>query len=263
MKAPFLTTLLCVLSVQAGICETLYTKAGSDPDFEEVRKSGKLPQGKNSSTGFTGSAIRVNHELVETTPESKRPIPRAIKIHTLGNAGIPREDFKKWSRWYQEDGSTQVFRLFKDEVNMRNERENAARIEAFSELNWKEGAWHEWSGTFTLVKPHEGAIFQSKNSENDWAVQIYIHEGGSVTLNHRRGEDKSIAKDMIGKPFRIRVRDNGLNYEVYLNGEKMGEGSYKRSKGATGFRWGMYMGKKKVEHDAMIFVSGVTLDGKD
>lgn len=84
-----------------------------------------------------------------------------------------------------------------------------------------------------------------------------------MTLNHRRGEDKSIAKDMIGKPFRIRGRDNGLNYEVYLNGEKMGEGSYNRPKGATGFRWGMYMGKKKVEHDAMIFVSGVTLDGKD
>ena len=263
MKTTFLTTLFCIFSVQAGICETLYTKAGSDPDFDKVKASGKLPQGKTSSEGFTGSTIRVNHELVETTPESKRPIPTAIKIHTLGNAGVPRDGFKKWSRWYQEDGSTQVFRLFKDEVNTRNERENAARIEAFSELNWKEGAWHEWSGTFTIVKPHEGSIFQSKNSENDWAVQIYIHDSGNVTLNHRRGEDKSIARDMIGKPFRIRVRDNGLNYEVYFNGEKMGEGSYKRPTGKTGFRWGMYMGKKPVKHDAMLFVSGVTIDGKD
>lgn len=263
MKTPFLTTVLCILSVQAGICETLYTKAGSDPDFEKVKASGQLPKGKNSGNGFTGSSIRVNHELVETTPEARRPIPNAIMIHTLGNAGIPRDGFKKWSRWYQEDGSTQVFRLFKDEVNMRNERENAARIEAFSTLNWKEGAWHEWSGTFTIVKPHEGAIFQSKNSENDWAVQIYIHDAGNLTLNHRRGEDKRIAQNMIGKPFRIRVRDNGLNYEVYFNGEKMGEGSYKRPTGKTGFRWGMYMGKKPVRHDAMLFVSGVTIDGKD
>lgn len=263
MKSPLLTLILCLASGQLGIAEPLYVQKGTDPSFEEVMKSGKLPKGKNSKTGVTGSSINVTNKLVEVTPEAKRPIPQAIRIHTLGNSVIPRSEFKNWSRWYQEDGSTQVFRLFKDEVNMRNERENAARIEAFSELNWKEGAWHEWSGTFTLVKPHEGSIFQSKNSENDWAVQIYIHHSGSVTLNHRRGEDRSIAKDMIGKPFRIRVRDNGLNYEVYLNGEKMGEGSYKRPKGSTGFRWGMYMGKKKVEHDAMIFVSGVTLDGKD
>jgi len=263
MKKISLSILVCLVSIHAGFSESLFTQQGSDPSFDEVVKGGKLTQGKNSKTGVTGSTIDVDNKLVEVTPEAKRPIPKAIKIHTLGSSSIPREDFKKWSRWYQEDGSTQVFRLFKGEVNVRNARENAARIEAFSDLHWTLGAWHEWSGTYTIIKPHGAAIFQAKNNINDWSVQINMNSKGDVMLNHRRGEDKVIATGMEGKPFRIRVRDNGLNYEVYLEDKKVGEGSYARPAGTTGFRWGMYLGKNAVSNEAMIFVSGATVDAKD
>ena len=253
---------MCLAFMQVGSSEPLFTQKGSDPSFEEVMKSGKLPKGQNSKTGVTGSNINVDNKLVEVTPEAKRPIPKAIKIHTLGSSAIPRNDFEKWSRWYQEDGNTQVFRLFKGETNVRNERENAARTEAFSDLHWTHGPWHEWSGTYTIVKPHGAAIFQAKNNINDWSVQINMNSKGDVILNHRRAEDKVIATGMVGKPFNIRVRDNGLEYEVYLEGKKVGEGSYARPKGTTGFRWGMYLGKSAVNNDAMIFVSGATVDGK-
>jgi hypothetical protein len=49
---------------------------------------------------------------------------------------------------------------------------------------------------------------------------------------------------------------------VYLDGKKVGSGSYARPAGKTSFRWGMYLGKGAVTHDAMIFVSGATVDGK-
>lgn len=262
MKKTTLTFFACLLSIQAGVCAPLFTQNGSDPTFAEVMKTGNLPKGKNSRTGVTGSTIDVMNKLVEVTPEAKRPIPKAIRIHTLGNSVIPREDFKNWSRWYQEDGSTQVFRLFKGEVNVRNTRENAARIEAFSNVSWKRGDWHEWSGTYTIVKPHGAAIFQAKNNINDWSVQINMNAKGDVLLNHRRAEDKVIAKEMVGKPFHIRVRDNGHDYEVYLESKKVGEGFYARPEGTTGFRWGMYLGKNPVSNDAMIFVSGATVDGR-
>ena len=253
--------------------EPLYTQKGNDPVFEEVLKSGKLPKGSNSTKGVTGSKINVNNKLVELTPEARKSIPKDIMIHTLGNSLIPRCDFDRWSRWYQEDGSTQVFRLFKNEVNVRNSRENAARIEAFSALKWQRGGWHEWSGTYTIIKPHGAAIFQAKNNINDWSVQLNMNGNGDVMLNHRRAPDKWIARNMTGKPFHIRVRDNGhdyevyLNgtkegdhdYEVYLNGTKEGEGFYARPEGTTAFRWGMYLGSNAVKHDAMIFVSGVTM----
>ena len=71
-----------------------------------------------------------------------------------------------------------------------------------------------------------------------------------------------IATNMKGKPFHIRVRDNGLDYEVFLDGKQVGTGSYPRPAGKTGFRWGMYLGKGIVTHEAMIFVSGATVDGR-
>lgn len=262
MKTSHIIPLAFCLSMGAVLAAPLFTQEGEDPSFSEVLKSGKLEKGKTSRTGVTGSKIDVNNDLVENSAESKHAFPKEIRIHTLGNSAISRADFGKWSRWYQEDGSTQVFRLFKGEVNTRNARANAARIEAFSNLSWKKGEWHEWSGTYTIVKPHGAAIFQAKNNINDWSVQINMNAKGDVILNHRRGNDKVIATNMVGKPFQIRVRDNGENYEVYLDGTKMGEGSYKRPKGTTAFRWGMYLGKSEVHQDAMIFVSGATIDGK-
>ncbi len=263
MKRTLPTLVACLISAQAGLSAPLFTQTGSDPTFPELMKRGKIPEGHNSKDGVTGSKIKVDNRLVETTPEAKRSIPKAIKIHTLGNSAIPRSDFEKWSRWYQEDGNTQVFRLFKGEENVRNDRENAARIEAFSELHWKRGAWHQWSGTYTLIKPHGAAIFQAKNNENDWSVQINTNDKGDVILNHRRGDDKVIANGMTGKSFHLRVRDNGHDYEVYLNEKKVGEGTYARPSGETSFRWGMYLGKGEVKSDAMIFVSGATVDGKE
>jgi hypothetical protein len=260
MKAILWIPILLATCTGTGFSEPLFSQKGTDLPFAELMSGKKLPQGHNSTDGVTGSKINVNNKLVELTPEARRRIPKDIRIHTLGNSVIPRSDFDKWSRWYQEDGSTQVFRLFKGETNVRNSRANAARIEAFSNLNWKRGDWHEWSGTYTIVKPHGAAIFQVKNNENDWPVQLNMNPEGDVILNHRRGDDKLIAKNMTGKPFHIRVRDNGHDYEVFLNGKKMGEGSYARPEGPSNFRWGMYLGKGEVKHEAMIFVSGASFN---
>jgi hypothetical protein len=259
MKTLLLVSLVCSALTTPGKCEPLYTQRGNDPTFEEVLKTGDLPKGRNSTKGVTGAKIIVNNKLVELTPEARKPIPKNIFIHTLGNSLIPRRDFDNWSRWYQEDGSTQIFRLFKNETNVRNSRENAARIEAFSELKWQRGRWHEWNGTYTIIKPHGSAIFQAKNNLNDWSVQLNMNDKGDIMLNHRRAPDKWIARNMTGKPFHIRVRDNGHDYEVYLNGTKEGTGFYARPEGTTAFRWGMYLGSNAVKHDAMIFVSGVRM----
>ncbi len=238
---------------------TLYTQEGDDPTFQSILDEKRIPIGSNSTDGITGSTIRVNQDALGKAPTAANPIPAAIHIHTLGNSLIPRNDFAKWTRWYQEDGNTQVFRLFKGETNVRNTREFAARIEAFSELKWTQGDWHEWEGTYTVIKPHGCSIFQVKNPKNDWGVMINLSSDGAITLNHRRHqEDKVIATDMVGKPFVLKVRDNGREYEVYFNGEKVGEGHYDRPEGASSFRWGMYVGKNEVKHDAMIFVTGAT-----
>ena len=82
--------------------------------------------------------------------------------------------------------------------NVRNTRKQAARTEAFSLVKWKRGDWHEWVGTYTIIKPHGAAIFQAKNNENDWSVQLNMNGNGNILLNHRRGKDVTIAKNMVG-----------------------------------------------------------------
>jgi hypothetical protein len=248
-------------SLCAASAEDFITVRGDDPPFAEVMKSGKIPRGKNSNGGFKGSTVRVNHGLLKASPDARRKIPDAIRIHTLGNSFIRRSDFPNWSRWYQEDGNTQVFRLFKDEENVRNSRELAARIEAYSEVSWGKGEYHEWVGTFTIIKPHGCSILQVMNSEIEWALHLSMNDRGDVTYKHRRGGgSKVIARNMTGKPFHIRVRDNGHDFELFLNGKSQGKGTYARPAGKTNFRWGMYLGANPVRHEAMLLVTGAGID---
>lgn len=240
-----------------------FSQTGSDRTFKEIMESGELPKGRDSTKGAQGSEVKVNHELLQEGPNAARKIPKKIYLHTIGNSLIWRNYFSRWSRWYQEDGNTQIFRLFDGETNVRNSRPFAARIEAFSDVTWEEGDWHEWVGTYTILKPHRMIIFQARNNVNDWSVQLNMDDDGNVILNRREGEDELIADDMVGKPFHVRVRDNGLDYEVYLNGKKVGDGSFARPKGQTCFRWGLYRGSLAMEHDAMILVTGAAIDPEE
>lgn len=236
----------------------LFTREGKDPTFEELLKHKVIPIGRNSEEGVKGSTIDVNNERVERGPTGDNPVPEDIRIHTICNLNIEREDFGKWTRWYQEDGHTQVFRMFKGEHNVRTKSVDEARVEAYSELKWKRGGWHRWDGTYTIIGPHECTIFQARNSSNDWAVKVGMTDDGSLVVSHKDGrEDAVVAKKMVGRPFLLTVRDNGHEYEVYLNKKLVGKGVRERPNGYTSFRWGMY--GKPMRHDAMLFVTGATI----
>jgi len=86
-----------------------------------------------------------------------------------------------------------------------------------------------------------------------------VMAGGRLAKGRIVKPQKKIAEKMIGKPFHIRVRDNGHDFEVYLDGRQIGAGSWPRPEGETGFRWGMYLGEHPVRHEAMLFVTGVAI----
>lgn len=240
---------------------TLYTQTGTDATWQQLLASNAIPIGTTSTAGVTGSVINVNNTLVEVGPNKANPIISNLRLHTLGNPSVMRGSFSKWSRWYQEDGTTQVFRLFKDEVNVQNDRVNAARIESFNpDIDWAAGdGWFKWQGTYTIIKPLGAAIFQAKNSDNDWSVMINTSGNGDVTLNHRRGTDEVLATNMVGRPFDITVYDNGTNYAVYMDDQYAGYGAFDRPTGVSEFRWGMYVGDSVPAKDAMLFVTGAKI----
>ena len=240
---------------------TLYTQTGTDATWQQLLDSNAIPIGTTSTAGVTGSLINVNNSLVEVGPNKGNAIISNLRLHTLGNTSVTRSSFSKWSRWYQEDGTTQVFRLFKDETNVQSTRPNAARIESFNpDIDWAAGdGWFKWQGTYTIIKPLGCAVFQAKNSDNDWSVMITTNGNGEVTLNHRTGTDEVLATNMVGQPFDITVYDNGTNYIVYMNDVYRGYGSFSRPTGLSTFRWGMYVGDSVPARDAMLFVTGAKI----
>jgi hypothetical protein len=247
----------------------LYTEGpGSNPPFESIRN--------DISNGYSGTEIDVNNASVEGGLYGQFGIQNDLKIHTLASSVIGQNAFGNWSRWYQTDGATQVFRLFPDEENVRNSRALAARIEAFdTNTGWNvdDGEWNTWVGRYTIIDPINAAIFQVKDvDEEAWSLQINMNEDGRVYLQHRRplsGQEKQVTlvENAIGQSFDIRVRDNGLDYELYLNDQSqpLTTGQYVRNadpgdNSDTKFRWGIYVGAKEVEREALIFVSHATVN---
>lgn len=56
----------------------------------------------------------------------------------------------------------------------------------------------------------------------------------------------------------MRVRDNGNEYEMYIDNQLIGRGEWPRTE-EIGFRWGIYVGKSEVIDDIMVLVTGVTM----
>ncbi len=265
--------------------EPLFAREGTDPTFASLIENGTLMPGERfAKLTVLGSRIDVNNELLEKQVGKSGDIPKDIGLHTQNSGGIPRKDFANWTRWYQEDGNTQVFRLFKDEQNIRSgtgDKASLGRVETYSKsLTVESGTWKEWEATYTIIDPVGANIFQlfhngkdSKGKDLLWAFHIRMNDEGDIYFSRRRSipgmEDRiTLAEKMTGKSLSIKVRSNGHEYEVYQKPpldeawKLVTKGSYHKAEdNKISFRWGMYCGSKavmSVKKDAMIFVTGVT-----
>jgi hypothetical protein len=235
-----------------------------NPAWEDLRKT--LTVGQDSLGPALGSTLRVNRERVEQGPYAGRAIPREITIHTPTSSLIRRPDFATMTRWYQEDGHTQVFRLFPGDDNVRNQRALAPRSEAFGGAQWKRGdGWHEWSGRYTFLKVRGGAVFQIKHNTTYWSMQLNTQpaDDGTFDLVFQRLHDPTarqvLARDVVGKSYDVRVLDDGTRHRVYVDGELRVDGSFtdRKDEERNHFRWGMYSPKSAMDREILILVSGV------
>ena len=259
--------------------EQLYTQNRADKSFTEVLASDALkPHGTFTTKGVLGAKVSVNTQLIETGPYGQNPInsaKRDMRIHTIAHPAIHYDDFYKWTRWYQEQGNTQIFRLFKDEVNVSNKRANAARVEAFiPSQKWlpEPGVWREFGARFTIVKSagcigfHHCSIFQAKgNNVDHWSVMLRVDDKGALWYHPRRGmaeennrDRQLIAEQVLGKPFDLKVLDNGLDYQMFIDGRLVGTDRWPRTK-EIGFRWGIYVGESEVVDDVVVLVTGASM----
>jgi hypothetical protein len=280
-SAAALCSLLLWMSLDAAP-EDLYSLRGKDAAVEDLLKSGAIIEGQRMGKGpARGARVVVNHQKLERLT-GKLPALDVKSItgiqHQAGHG--TRRNFADWSRFYQEDGNTQIFRLHKGDWQFRDpSREEArqGRIEAYNRPTAvRPGTWLEWEGTYTLIQPISACIFQLFHEGDQlWAFHLLMNDKGDISFHRRRneaGKERRIVlgENMIGKALGVRVRGNAHQYELYVklpgsDGEwrKVTDGTYVRGKDdKLQFRWGMYLGQsrgRQIPHDALFFVSGTTI----
>jgi hypothetical protein len=253
--------------------------SSTDPSWAAIKRSLRITK-QNLSVSVKGTKVNVNNAAVETTSLGRRSFDTGFKIHVPTSSTLAYASRFKVTRWYQEDGNVQVFRLFQGDENVSSSRAGAARSEAFApndSFRVANNRINIWSGRFYIAsRANEGfSIFQSKatsvsdpkihNISDAWSVQLNIDDNGRLVINERREADKVVYNvDMTGRGFDAEIRDDGENYEVYIDGVKQASGRFFRhpSLGTT-FRWGMYMGKDVVTRGvATTYVSGARVTTK-
>lgn len=205
-------------------------------------------------------------EIIKEAPEQETTIPiipnegipSPFNLFTVIDDDVERKDFNSVSKWYDEAPNKQIFKLFiGDEFN--GERKHA-RTEAGQGLKWKEGTeWHTFEAT---MKP------SGKINETYTIAQIFagccgpqlrvevrtngrIHVGSTSKGNVRISSDEDWANGV--RSFKIKLRSNGKDMEVYFNDElvftAISEESTLGNKDALyHFRWGVYANNKMIQN---------------
>ena len=168
-----------------------------------------------------GSTIQVNHDAIQSS-YSERPIARPMAVHIPTNQGVLPQSFDKITRWYQEDGNTQVVRMFPGEDNIVLSRVNAPRVEAFSPMGWNRGdGWYEFSCRYTFLKVR--AVFQIKHNVTYWSMQLILDENadGTFDLSYVKLRDREaktlLMENVVGMGVDIKVLDDGDNHKVFVD----------------------------------------------
>jgi hypothetical protein len=242
--------------------------SASNPSWSAIKNS------VDANGPVKGTRISVDNPGIENSPIGNRTFLKNFKIHISSNSTVPYERRDQFTRWYQEEGNTQVFRLFQNDENTQSSRALAARSEAFAaddSFNYADNQTNIWSGRFHVVnRANEGfSIFQSKatsvsdpdihNISDAWSVQLNISNSGQLVVNERRESDSVVySQDMTGRSFDAEVRDDGKNYVVFIDGVQRAAGTFFRHPSLkTTFRWGMYLGADIVNNGtAVMYVSG-------
>lgn len=186
------------------------------------------------------------------TPAANIPTP--FNLFTVIDTDLNRYEFCKADKWFEETNGQQVFHLFEGDnlaANVPGARVHA-RTEAGQGLKFKAGnTWHTFEArmklsnkldyTYTVAQLFAGCCGPQLRIEVKSNGRI--HMGSRSNGNIRISDDKDYANG--SRSFKIKIRTNGDQFEVYFNNAKKFEGRTDESKKGNSaalyhFRWGVY-----------------------
>jgi hypothetical protein len=185
-------------------------------------------------------------------------IPSPFNLFTVIDSDVERKDFSKVAKWYEEEAGKQVFKLFTgDEFN--GERKHA-RTEAGQGLKWKEGSeWHTFEATmqpsaklhitYTIAQLFAGCCGPQARIEVKTNGRIHLGSRSNGNFRISTNEDWATGN----KSFKIKIRSNGKDFEVYFNDDLKFSGLTEESKNGNTdalyhFRWGVYSNEKMMKN---------------
>jgi len=233
--------------------QRICAKDPCDLSWDCVLQKGILKPNELNKVGpWKPSVIMVNASVVESALEDGMRFTKVIsdrissfRIHTPAHSNVDKGYFNENARWYQEQGNTQIFRLFEGEYNIRNANrgKSAARIEAFSKnknSHWSskfydDTVWHQFEGLFSLIQPQDAHLFQIYSPELQWTVtlsmipngDLVLMERGDMTDGNRILTKKTVIltrEDMTSNAdhppqFLLKAMDNGRRTKIFVNHE--------------------------------------------
>lgn len=252
--------------------------SSSNPSWETVN---------NSTSSAKGTAINITNSSFETGAGASN-VTTNLTFHHPFNKSMSPNSIGKFTRWYQVDGKTQIFRIFKDDQDYTTGSNNAkGRIEAFANGSGSTVRPTSTSDnqtkkmTFTAryhIMTHNPSkkikIFQAKArsqsglSDPAWGPSINILENGMVEFEGRQYKKVNVTNlynnngTFRVRSFDVKIEDDGVDYKMYYNGNLRIHGAWSRINRNTVSRWGMYLqanngpGILSGNPEARIYVSG-------
>lgn len=238
----------------------------------------------NGEIDASGPHIEVPNDVIEKTSIGTRAVmsDNDMRWHNPLSSMVTNPE--KYTRWYQKDGNTQVFRVYPGDENWQSAREGAARSEAFAPslgIRRDDGKVMTFSARYRVAE-HNGSkdvkLFQSKATmeggyDPAWCLALHVTAAGDIDIIKRGvtwDQNERISTGFsVGESFNFRVTDDGFNYKVFVNDELKASGSYERKNLKSVCRWGAYVqgGSEGVltgdlDNPEVIYVSGarVTLE---
>ncbi|WP_282135222.1 polysaccharide lyase family 7 protein [Seonamhaeicola maritimus] len=185
-------------------------------------------------------------------------IPSPFNLFTVIDDDVERKDFNSVSKWYEEFANKQIFKLFTGDEFV-GERKHA-RTEAGQGLKWKQGTeWHTFEATMTP----SGKLNETYTIAQLFAgccgpqLRVEVRSSGRINVGSRANGNIRISTDedwATGtKSFKIKIRSNGKDMEVYFNDELKFTGISEESTFGNidalyHFRWGVYSNNKMIKN---------------
>lgn len=241
----------------------------------------------NNTSEAKGTAININNSTYETGAGASS-VTNALRFHHPFSSNMSPSSIGKFTRWYQVDGKTQIFRLFENDQDYTRGFNNAkGRIEAFANGNNlavrptstsdNQNKLMTFTARYHIISynPDEKIkIFQAKArvqsglSDPAWGPSINILENGMVEFEGRQYKKVNVTNLLNNngtfrvRSFDVKIEDDGVDYKMYYNGNLRIHGAWDRTNRYTVSRWGMYLqanngpGVLNGNPEAIIYVSG-------